>query len=103
MSGFALRRETSALHHVMMDPEKRIRFTKHSLEEMKDDKIIEAHVRAVLSDGKVTWIETKRDQLWHVEGRDVDERSIRLVVVVDEAEKRIKVVTAMVLQPSKLR
>jgi hypothetical protein len=47
--------------------------------------------------GGVTWVETKKDVLWHVEGKDIDGRSIQLVIAADEAEPSVKLVNAMIL------
>jgi len=89
--------ETARLRKVFANPSKRFRFTRHSFEEMANDDIFEADIRHVLGGGYVTWIETKTDELWHVEGKDIDGRSIRVIVAVDEAALVIKVVTVMLL------
>lgn len=86
------------LHAVARDAGCRIRFTSHARQEMAADGIIEADVRHVLAYGSVTWIETKREEQWHVEGRDVDGKSIRLVVVVYPEEAAVKLITAMELR-----
>src|SRR5690242_1750748 len=59
------------------------------------DDIIEADMEWVLTRGTVVWVETKKEELWHVEGKDVDERSIRLVVAAYEQDCAIKIVTVM--------
>jgi hypothetical protein len=89
--------ETARLRKVFANPDKRFRFTRHSFKEMADDEIFEADIRHVLAGGYVTWIETKLDELWHVEGKDVDGRSIRVIIAVNEADFVIKIVTAMLL------
>ncbi len=89
--------ESAKLRRLMNNPAKRIRFTAHTLVEMKNDGFIEADIRHVLAQGWVTWIETKRDLLWHVEGFDVDGRSIRVVVAINEIEMTIKIVTTMAI------
>lgn len=58
-----LMQETSALRRVMSQEVCRLRYTQHSLEEMRNDEIIDADVRSVLRKGNVTWIETKRYSL----------------------------------------
>jgi len=65
---------------------------------MANDEIIEADVSRVLRLEHVCWLEFKADELWHVEGKDVDERSIRLVVAVYGDEIVVKIITAMVLR-----
>lgn len=65
---------------------------------MANDDIIEADVSRVLTLGHVRWLEFKVDELWHVEGKDVDERSIRLVVAVYDDEVVVKIITAMTLR-----
>jgi hypothetical protein len=64
---------------------------------MKNDDIIADDVILVLERGSVTWVETKKDLLWHVDGRDIDDRSIRLVIAADQANFIVKIVTAMLL------
>lgn len=90
--------ETKTLHEVAKNPLCTIRFTRHGREEMAADGIVEPDVRRVLINGKVTWEETKKDVLWHVEGSDIDSRPIRLVVVVYKDEITVKLVTAMLLR-----
>ena len=90
--------ETARLRAVMENPHCRLRFTRHSREEMANDDIIEADVSRVLTLGHVRWLEFKADELWHVEGKDVDERSIRLVVAVYDDEVVVKIITAMTLR-----
>jgi hypothetical protein len=65
----------------------------HALEEMAADEIIQADVHHVLINGQVTLVEQKRDELWRVEGRNVDGRRITVIAAVYEQEIRIKVVT----------
>lgn len=64
---------------------------------MAKDAIIEADVRHVLERYGVCWVEWRRDEIWHVEGNDIDGRSIRVVVTVDCARAIVKVITAMTL------
>lgn len=90
--------ETALVHQVIADPTCRLIFTIHSRQEMKNDDIVEADVRLVLTKGRVTWIENKKDILWHVEGRDLDGRMIRVVVVVNQKDCYIKMITAMLLK-----
>ena len=87
--------EQAALRRVVAHPNHRIKWTKHSLDQMRDRDVTYADVNRVLRMGRVTWIEQKRDELWHVEGRDIDGRSIRLVAAVEEEVLVIKVVTVV--------
>lgn len=89
--------ESARLRRLFSNPAKRIRFTAHALASMRDDGFIEADIRYVLANGAVTWTETKKDLLWHVEGFDVDGRSIRVVIAANEIEMTIKIVTTMAL------
>jgi len=89
--------ETARLRNVMANPSRKFCFTSHSRDEMRADGIIEADIRRVLEQGQVTWMEVKKDQLWHVEGKDVDGRSIRAIVVVNETLYEIKIVTVMTI------
>lgn len=92
-----LMQETSALRRVMSQEVCRLRYTQHSLEEMRNDEIIDADVRSVLRKGNVTWIETKKDILWHVEGKDSESRKIRVVVSVFEDAVVVKIITVMLV------
>ncbi len=89
--------ETAKLKKIWRDPGMRLRITVHARAEMANDSILETDVRFVISKSGVCWVEWKKDELWHVEGRDIDGRSIRLVVAVNEAEITVKLVTAMAL------
>jgi len=93
----SLLRETSVLREVMSSPGRRIRYTRHALEEMGNDNIIDADIITVLEKGKVTWIETKKDVLWHVEGKDCDSRRVRVVISVNNDVVIVKIITAMLL------
>ncbi len=64
---------------------------------MENDDIRADDIDLILSQGRVTWFEVKRDELLHVEGVDVDGRRIRLVVAVYDDELVIKLITAMKL------
>jgi hypothetical protein len=88
--------ETARLRRVLDNPNLKWRFTFHALEEMAADDIITADIEKVLRGGVVSWVEQKRDLLWHVEGADVDGRTLRVVIAVEEAMLSVKVITAMV-------
>ena len=89
--------ESATLRRIWSSPGSQLRITKHARKEMVNDAIIEADLRHVLSRNGVCWVEWKTDELWHVEGTDVDGRSIRIVLTVYETETVIKIVTAMEL------
>jgi len=89
--------ESAHLKRVWSDPRMRLRFTTHARQEMANDGILESDVRHVITRNGVSWVEWKRDRLWHVEGLDVDGRSIRLVLAVDTVDIIVKLVTAMAL------
>jgi len=89
--------ETATLRRVWKDPEKRFRISNHARIEMANDGILDADVRHVIPRYEVMWVEWKQDELWHVVGRDLDGRSIRLVLAVYPAVITVKLVTAMVL------
>jgi hypothetical protein len=74
-------------------------WTTHGRVEMANDQITAADIDHVCQTGSVTWVEWKSDELWHVEGRDLDGRSIRIVLALIEEETAtvIKVITAMAL------
>ena len=89
--------QSALLRRVWSDPSRRVRFTRHASEEMAKDNIIEADVRHVLARNGVCWIEWKQDEIWHVEGDDIDGRSIRVVLALHEVDSLIKIVTVMAL------
>lgn len=89
--------ESAIITRLVANPRLSLRFTLHAREQMAERDVIEADVRRILSRGSVTWIENKRDILWHIEGRDVDARALRVVAAVDEFYIVIKVVTVIVL------
>ena len=93
----AMPNETARLRRLMKNSAKRLRFTAHAVVEMKNDSFIEADIRYALNVGTVTWVETKRDLLWHVEGSNVDGQSIRVVIAANEIEMTIKIVTVMAI------
>jgi len=60
---------------------------------MRERDITQSDVRRVLATGTVTFVERKADELWHIEGHDVDGRSIRVIASVREQQLVIKLVT----------
>lgn len=94
----AFAREVSTLRRVLADPAHQIWWSRHANEKMAERGIVQADVTRVLKTGTVTFVETKRDELWHIEGKDLDGRSIRVIATVMEAEITIKVVTAIDLK-----
>jgi hypothetical protein len=54
-------------------------------------------VLRVLTKGHVTWFEVKKDDIVHVEGKDIDERMIRIVVGLRDREITLQIVTVMKL------
>jgi hypothetical protein len=89
--------ETARLRRLLSNPDRQFIFTGHAREEMRNDDIIADDVILVLERGSVTWLETKKDVLWHVEGYDIDGRSIRLVIAAYEADVTVKIVTVMLI------
>jgi hypothetical protein len=61
---------------------------------MLEREINQPDVQSALMNGQVTLQEQKQDTLWRVVGKDIDGRTIEVVVAVYEAEIAIKVVTA---------
>jgi hypothetical protein len=66
--------------------------TTHALERMRQRGILAADVEHALINGQVVLCEAKRDDMWRVEGRDVDGDPLTIEVVT--WENTIKVVTA---------
>jgi hypothetical protein len=92
-----LESETAALRRVWASPSKRFWLTRHAREEAAKDDILESDVRYVIGRNGVSWVEWKQDQLWHVEGADLDGRSIRVVLTVCQPDLSVKIVTVMAL------
>jgi hypothetical protein len=74
-----------------------IRYSRHAVDEMAADEIIHVDVLRVLTKGHVTWFEVKKDDIVHVEGKDIDERMIRIVVGLRDREITLQIVTVMKL------
>lgn len=93
-------KETARLRDAMVG-EKPPRFwwTVHGRQEMAKDDLQQPDIERVCSSGRVTWVEWKKHELWHVEGTDLDGRSIRVVMslTTEEGDYVIRVITAMVL------
>jgi hypothetical protein len=69
---------------------------KHALVEMADGKPFPATAPDVvycLTNGQVILEEYKEDILWRVKGRDLDGRTLQVIIAAYESEKRIKIVT----------
>ena len=62
---------------------------------MRERSVTYADVEHVLRRGQVAFIETLGEERWHVEGKDVDGRSIRVVTVLKEEVLVIKVITVV--------
>ena len=87
-------KETQILRAVMENPNVNVFFTRHGREEMTQCQADELDVDCVLRKGEVTLVEWKKDELWRVEGKDVDgNRRLQVVIAVYEEEVEVKVVT----------
>ena len=87
--------ERTRLKNILAHTTHKIRFNSHALDEMANDDIIESDVRRMLTNGQVTWFEKKKDDIVHVEGKDVDGRRIRVVVGSRDMIKVLQVITVM--------
>jgi hypothetical protein len=85
--------ETRILRRVVRDPKCRFVFVRHCELRMAERGIAVPAVLRVLDLGRVAWVEQKQDVVWHVEGRDIDGRRLRVVVAVFEDLIKIKVIT----------
>ena len=94
-----LGKETALLRQAIGNPQVRFQFTRHAREEMAADQIIEADVRHVLTKYGVSWVEWKKDEIWHIEGLDIDGRSIRVVLTLHADIVVVKIITVMELKP----
>jgi hypothetical protein len=68
-------------------------WTIHALEEVAKDDRTTDDVETALMNGRVIFHEQNQNLLWRVVGKDIDGNKIQVVVVVDETELVIKVVT----------
>lgn len=91
-------KELARLHSILRSKGWQIRYSRHALDEMQIDHIYHADVMEVLTKGHVTWFEVKKDDIIHVEGRDLDGRNIRLIVGLRDAVITLKIVTAFELK-----
>jgi hypothetical protein len=71
-------------------------WTHHAIEEMEKDSIFKIDIMKMLQRCTLTLIEYKQEEEWRAEGKDNDGRSITVVMVVYEQQKKIKVITAWV-------
>jgi hypothetical protein len=85
--------ETQQLRAVVSNQECRYIFTRHAEKKMKERKISAEDIRHALMNGHVTLSELKRDQVWRVEGTDIDGRRIRVEVAVYVDAVVVKVIT----------
>lgn len=85
--------ETRALRRVASDPRCRWRWTTHAEERMAERKISAADVERVIKHGRIVFHEVKRDDVYRVEGTDVDGNEMHVSVAFYETEIRIKVIT----------
>ena len=72
-------------------------YTRHALERMRERFISRADVRTVLSRCRVSRIEPDHQGVrWVAEGKDLDERSLQIVIAaIDAGEKSVVVITAI--------
>jgi Domain of unknown function (DUF4258) len=86
--------ETQILRGIANDTKCRYRFTTHADEQMRRRGITAPDIEHCMMNGHVVLAETKQDILWRVRGKDLDERELEALVVVDETAITIKVITA---------
>jgi Domain of unknown function (DUF4258) len=84
--------ETQILRRVARDPSVRFIWTDHASEQMNKRGISAPDVEHALINGQVVLSEAKRDDVWRVEGKDIDCNLLTIEVVV--WEDTIKIVTA---------
>jgi 1,6-anhydro-N-acetylmuramate kinase len=86
--------ETHALRRIANSQECRWRFLRHALERMAERKITAADVERVIKHGRIVFHELKQDDVYRVQGRDVDGLEMQVSVAFYETEILIKVITA---------
>jgi 1,6-anhydro-N-acetylmuramate kinase len=67
---------------------------RHALERMAERKITAADVERVIKHGRIVFHELKQDDVYRVQGRDVDGLEMQVSVAFYETEILIKVITA---------
>ena len=85
--------ETTTLRQIMANPACRHRFTKHARERMELRGVTWPDIEKVLTVGHVVLVERKQEDVWRVEGIDLDSRRLAVAVVVYEDAIVVKVVT----------
>jgi Domain of unknown function (DUF4258) len=88
--------ETKLVRRLASNPACDWTFTKHSLDEMADETppLTQPDIEEILVHGRVVLIEFKKNELLRVRGKDFDGRTVEVVVVVDESDNAIKIITA---------
>lgn len=88
------RNETARLR-AFMENSPNERFTRHAREKMAARGITSPEIAATLSHGIVTWIEfTAGPEKWTVDGKTLDQRSLRIIITLNEGEKTLTIITA---------
>ena len=91
--------EKSILRRVIKAKEVRFKWTPHALKEMSNDGITKDDIKKVLRTGTVCRAEPfSFEERWNCRGKDLDDRKIEVVVVVQEELIKVKVVTAWTLE-----
>jgi Domain of unknown function (DUF4258) len=88
---------TRRLHLVANAPGARFVFRDHAITQMAlpERKIARIDVQKALKTGFVSGIDmSKGEETWNVDGKDLDDRRICVVVVVYDELIRIKIITA---------
>ena len=87
--------EAARLRALAANPQVRIRYTRHALEEMANDELVRIDVENMLRRCCVTLVEDSQgEETWRAQGSDNNGGSITAVVVAYETEICIKVITA---------
>lgn len=71
------------------------RFTRHAMDRMRERGITSPEIAAALSHGAVTGIEfTAGPETWRVEGKTLDQRSLCVIITLNESENALTIITA---------
>jgi Domain of unknown function (DUF4258) len=84
---------THALRRIADNPQCRWVFKRHALQRMAERKITAADVERVIKHGRIIFHELKEDDVYRLEGRDVDGVEMQVSVAFYETEILIKVIT----------
>lgn len=86
--------ETQTIRELAGDKRCRWQFTVHALDRMAQRGLYQSDIENALTKGHVVLVEThQRDITWRVRGKDLDGKTIEVVVAVRTEPSGVKVIT----------